>query len=203
MDDSVVTEDLRLTENICLAEVDWLVFDLEAPILGYLHISKHFGHVLDVPDSFSRINLRLHERLAHTWTFANTLGYVCKKATLWWQIVVLTVGFDNEHGLSHIANFHLVCLLEVISDCYFLTVAFKHVCWSFAEVDTIDDVSLLCTPVSHDALSCELDVGSLLPLVLVTVLLPKLNHLVKDGLGRDKLECLVDSNRKTELSVLD
>ena len=116
MDDSVVTEDLWLSENTCLVQTDGFVVDLEAPILGYLHVSKHFGHVLDVPDSFSRINLRLHQRLAHAWTFANTLGYVCKKATLWWQIVVLTIGFDYEHGLFHVAYFQLISLLEIFSD---------------------------------------------------------------------------------------
>ena len=116
MDNSVLTEYFGLAENIGLAEIDGLVVDLEAPILGNLHISKHFGHVLNISDSFSRVDLRFHESLAHAWTFTDALGYVCKEATLWWQVVVLTICSDNKHGLFHIANFHLVCLLEIISN---------------------------------------------------------------------------------------
>ena len=75
VNDLVLREDKRLPKNV-RRESDWLLFDLETPVLGCLHLLKLHRHAADLLVTLLGADLGLHQRVAHVGTLADALWHV-------------------------------------------------------------------------------------------------------------------------------
>ena len=86
VDDSILTENGRLPEHTGLFKLDGFCVNLEAPILGYLHLLEHLCHIKDLAEPFRRTYFCPHESIAHVWTFADAVRDVCQEAAFGWEV---------------------------------------------------------------------------------------------------------------------
>ena len=164
VDESILTEDVRLAKDGSLFKLDRISTNFEAPVLGYLHFHEHLRHLLDLVDSLLWVDLRLHQSIAHVRTFADGLWNVCQETALRWQEDCLTIGLAHQHGLVHVGDLCLVDGPEILGDANLIAISFKEgVLRILFEVDLVNDVGFLRSPVCHDALPAELLADSKLP----------------------------------------
>ena len=79
--------------------------------------------------------------------------------------------------MSHFSYVHIEHLTEILGDAdWSILPVESRVLWILVEVDSINNVGLFSSPLRHDALSGELDLDSLLPLVFITVFIFEFNH---------------------------
>ena len=71
VDESILTENVRLAKDGSLFKLDRICIEFEAPVLGYLHFHEHLCHGLDLVDSFLWVDLGLHQSIAHVRTLAD------------------------------------------------------------------------------------------------------------------------------------
>ena len=164
VDESILTEDVRLAKDGSLFKLDRISTNFEAPVLGYLHFHEHLCHLLDLVDSLLRVDLGLHQSIAHVWAFADGLWDVCQETAFRRQEDCLTIGLAHKHGLPHVSDLCLIDGPEILGDADLVAISFEEsVLGILFEVDPINDVGFLCSPVRHDALSVEFLADNKLP----------------------------------------
>lgn len=185
VDDLVCAKYLGLTENSSLVEFNWCFVDLKSPVLGSLHLLKHLSHLFDLFNPLLGTDLTLRQCIAHVWALADAFWYVREETALRWKVYVLTICPYTQEWLVEIFNLHVVHLLEVLTNADLLTFLIREhaIAWVQIEIDGVNDVGLLGSPVGHDAFSGEFLVDSLPPTVIVTDSLLKLIHVLQASFG--------------------
>lgn len=110
----------------------------------------------------------LGEGVTHSSSFLDFVGDTVNEAEFRGEVEVLVLVLNEEEGLLHVSDHHVVMALEILSHADLLALEIElHCDWVQAELDVSDNVSASVAPVSNDTLARVLKLHHLLPVVLV------------------------------------
>jgi hypothetical protein len=167
VDDLVGLQDLGRAQ-LGGPQLDGLHLQLEAPVLYTLLLEKISAHLLDLSDLLVGTDTCCGQRVAHTSTFSDLIWDTVDETELGRQVEITVLISDHEQGLPGISHVHLVGLCEILSNANLLsTMLESHRHGVRREIDIMDNIGALVTPVSDDGVSDEGGLDRGLPVVLV------------------------------------
>ena len=165
-------------------------------------MEQNFAHFLDLVDLVLRIDPGSGESVTHAWRLADAIRDTIKEAQLRWEVVLLVRDLDLEERLTKISELSVIDLLEILSNFSLLVIETEcRVDGVLLEVNVIDNVGPLVSPVSDDTLVDKLKFDYLLELVLAVRLLLDLIDSLEASLGGHELKDIVDGKGASKFTL--
>lgn len=192
MNQLVGSDDLGCVKNEGV-NGDGLGLNLDSPILHGFLLEQRGAHALNLGDLLLGSDTGARQSISHSGTLSDRVRDTVEDTELRGQEVLVVGDLDSEKGLLGVSDLLLISLCEVFGDGNFASIVLEDAVFGvLGEVDLVDDVGSLVTPIGDDGLAHELKVHCVLELVLSVCLFAQLVDSVEARLSGHELEDIVD-----------
>ena len=157
VNDLVLLENLRLSQNCLVSQIDRCTIDLKIPITEDLLVHEKTNEVVDVFHLLLRVHAANCKAITHARTSTDTIRHAINTAEFRRQMNHVFAVFDNDQRLFMVGDILAIDVGHILGDTNLFIVVNEFLGRRVdIEVNARNNVGTLVTPISNDTRSDDL-----------------------------------------------